>query len=56
MEGYPAVVNTTTETENVRKAAIQIVGDFGVVNPTLFMGGEDFAFFLEEKPGQPRES
>ncbi|MEY9970317.1 amidohydrolase [Lysinibacillus sp. RC46] len=49
--GYPPVVNHLAETEHVIKAAekISIVEAVEIVDPT--MGGEDFAYYLEEKPG-----
>lgn len=49
---YPATVNSEAETEIAAAAAAAIVGVENVrrdLPPT--MGGEDFAFMLEEKPG-----
>jgi len=50
-KGYPAVVNHADETELVRKAAEQVVGAENVFEVTPSMGGEDFAYYLEQVPG-----
>jgi hippurate hydrolase len=50
--GYPATVNSPKETEFAARVAQTIFGAGNVVrdvDPT--MGGEDFAYFLQEKPG-----
>jgi hippurate hydrolase len=50
--GYPPTVNTTEEAEIAARTAIDVVGETNVDrNPTPTMGGEDFAFMLEQKPG-----
>jgi hippurate hydrolase len=49
---YPATVNEESSTELARRAAAAVVGEPRVVfmeKPT--MGGEDFSFMLNEKPG-----
>ena len=49
---YPVLVNTDTETEKMRSAAAQIVGDENVdIEADPVMGSEDFAYFLQDKPG-----
>ncbi len=51
-EGYPPVVNTPRETLWAKEAAKRVVGEAGVVaqkHPSL--GGEDFAFYLQQVPG-----
>ncbi|MUO81414.1 amidohydrolase [Agrobacterium vitis] len=50
--GYPATVNHKTETDYVRDLARRFAGEgkvFDMPRPT--MGGEDFAYMLQEKPG-----
>ena len=46
---YPVMVNHAAETEHAAEAARRIAGDCG--EAPLVMGGEDFAFMLEERPG-----
>ena len=46
---YPVMVNHETETEYARDAARAVSG--GCEDAPLVMGGEDFAFMLEERPG-----
>jgi hippurate hydrolase len=49
---YPPTVNTSAETEVVRRAAARVVGAENVVSDRKpSMGGEDFAFLLERRPG-----
>ncbi|MGV2127793.1 M20 aminoacylase family protein [Agrobacterium vitis] len=50
--GYPATVNHKAETDYVRDVARRFAGEgkvFDMPRPT--MGGEDFAYMLQEKPG-----
>jgi amidohydrolase len=50
--GYPATVNSPRETEFAARVGEKIFGAGNVVrdvDPT--MGGEDFAYFLQQKPG-----
>lgn len=49
MRGYPVMVNTDTETEYAAQAARSVSG--ACDDAPLVMGGEDFAFMLEERPG-----
>ena len=52
VRGYPATVNTPREAEFAAQVAARIFGDNNVVrefDPT--MGGEDFAYMLQAKPG-----
>ena len=49
-DGYPPVINETNCTSNVLNAAKKIVGD-NAIDPYLTMGGEDFSYFLQKKPG-----
>ena len=49
-DGYPPTVNHDIPTQNVMKAASQVVGA-GAGVPYLSMGGEDFAYYLQETPG-----
>jgi len=46
---YPVMVNSDTETEYAAEAARAVSG--GCEDAPLVMGGEDFAFMLEERPG-----
>lgn len=47
--GYPVMVNHDTQTEFATEVAKSVSGD--CVEAPLVMGGEDFAFMLEERPG-----
>lgn len=46
---YPVMVNHDLETEHAREAALAVSGQ--CEEAPLVMGGEDFAFMLEERPG-----
>ena len=49
---YPALINTPTETEIAAATAASIVGESNVKRDLLpSMAAEDFACFLEQKPG-----
>ena len=49
---YPPVINTSEETEIARRAAAAVVGDENVnANADRIMGSEDFAYMLEQRPG-----
>ncbi|HEU0230115.1 MAG TPA: M20 aminoacylase family protein [Burkholderiaceae bacterium] len=47
----PPTINTESETEIVRQAAIRVVGADNVVEAAPLMASEDFAFMLEQRPG-----
>jgi amidohydrolase len=47
--GYPVMANHEEQTEFAAKVATDIAG--GCEEAPLVMGGEDFAFMLEERPG-----
>ncbi len=47
--GYPVMVNHDAQTEFATEVAKSVSGD--CVEAPLVMGGEDFAFMLEERPG-----
>ncbi|UWQ80487.1 amidohydrolase [Leisingera sp. S132] len=47
--GYPVMVNHEEQTEFAAKVAASVSGSCG--DAPLVMGGEDFAFMLEERPG-----
>jgi hippurate hydrolase len=50
--GYPATINSVPEAEFCAAVAKEICGDANVtVDPKPSMGAEDFAYFLQEKPG-----
>ncbi|MGC4192714.1 MAG: amidohydrolase [Thermomicrobiales bacterium] len=49
--GYPATVNDPAEAERIRRVAIGVLGEDKVLVMTPVMGGEDFSYFLNERPG-----
>ncbi len=49
MLGYPVMVNSEAQTEFAASVAKKIAGECG--KAPLIMGGEDFAYMLEERPG-----
>jgi amidohydrolase len=49
MRGYPVMVNSEVQAEFAAQVATSISG--GCDDAPLVMGGEDFAFMLEERPG-----
>ena len=50
--GYPVLVNTSAETEFAREVAQELVGTERVIAPfPPVTGSEDFAYFLQRKPG-----
>mgnify|MGYP001813180143 CR=1 FL=1 len=49
VRNYPAMVNSETETQYAIEAAEKVAGACGVADQT--MGGEDFAFLLNARPG-----
>ncbi len=48
--GYPATVNHETETGYAAEAAAKVAGDCNT-DAALVMGGEDFAYMLQSRPG-----
>ena len=46
---YPVMTNHDDQTDHARDAARAVAGD--VADAPLVMGGEDFAFMLQERPG-----
>ncbi|WP_275119763.1 M20 family metallopeptidase [Alkalihalobacterium chitinilyticum] len=50
-KGYPAVVNHEAETNHLAEVAKTIVGEENVNKMDPMMGGEDFAYYLQEVPG-----
>jgi len=49
--GYPVVVNSEAETTFARVVAEELIGAERVATCHLIPGSEDFAYFLEHKPG-----
>ena len=49
MDGYPVMVNHEAQTEFAADVARSVSGD--CADAPLVMGGEDFAYMLEERPG-----
>ncbi len=48
---YPPTINSAAEAEFARQVMISIVGEENVLAQEPTMGGEDFAFMLQAKPG-----
>lgn len=51
IKGYPGMVNDEEMSDVVRQAATDVVGADNVVESKTGLGGEDFAYFLLERPG-----
>jgi hippurate hydrolase len=49
--GYPVVVNHASQTDVAIRVAKEVAGDVNVHEMPPLMGGEDFAFMLEQRPG-----
>jgi len=49
--GYPVVVNHVAQTDIAIRAARQVAGEGNVHEMPPLMGGEDFAYMLEQRPG-----
>lgn len=49
--GYPALINEAAATEVARRAALQVLDAAGVQPMAPSMGGEDFAYYLQQVPG-----
>ncbi|MHB8107856.1 MAG: M20 metallopeptidase family protein [Candidatus Cryosericum sp.] len=49
--GYPPVINSRESVAFLRPLLQQVVGDDNVVEPEISMGGEDFAYYLQQVPG-----
>jgi len=49
LRNYPVMTNHDIETEYAKEAAVRVAGDCAEAEPT--MGGEDFAFLLNARPG-----
>lgn len=50
-EGYPPVVNDGTEAARVLSVAARVLPDCRAVESECVMAGEDFSYYLKEKPG-----
>ncbi|RKY88363.1 amidohydrolase [candidate division KSB1 bacterium] len=51
IKGTPVLINEPVMTELVKKAASEIIGNDNVIPIVGTMGGEDFAYFLQETRG-----
>jgi hippurate hydrolase len=52
VRGYPVLINSDAETEFARQVAEELVGADHVVAPfPMIAGSEDFAYFLQQRPG-----
>ena len=49
--GYPVVVNHASQTDAAIQVAREVAGDANVHEMPPLMGGEDFAYMLEQRPG-----
>ena len=49
--GVPPTINSVEAANLIRRLAAAIVGPERVVSPPPSMGGEDFSYFLQERPG-----
>jgi len=49
--GYPVVVNHASETSVAIRVAKEVAGEANVHEMPPLMGGEDFAYMLEQRPG-----
>jgi len=49
--GYPALRNHEAIADMVRDAAVDYVGEGQTVDLDYWFAGEDFAYFLQERPG-----
>lgn len=50
-EGYPSIVNSPEEVERVRQRLTALFSEEDVLEVEGQMGGEDFSYFVQEKPG-----
>ncbi|MFM9276877.1 M20 metallopeptidase family protein [Paenibacillus jiagnxiensis] len=51
LNGYPPLVNPAAETERVKKLVAKHFGEDAFLEPPPVMGAEDFAYYLEHRPG-----
>ncbi|MBB6449974.1 amidohydrolase [Geomicrobium halophilum] len=51
LNGYPPLVNHVEETNVLGEIAVDALGEKAPVSMPATLGGEDFAFYLEERPG-----
>jgi len=49
--GYPVTVNHDAQTDFARRVAQEVAGDANVLDMSPLMGGEDFSYMLEARPG-----
>lgn len=49
--GYPSILNTLNETQSLKRVMISKFGEKKVFKAPTSMGGEDFAYYLQKKPG-----
>ena len=50
-KGYPAVINTKAETELFYDSVKKLVPESNIKLVEIFLGGEDFSYYLEKVPG-----
>jgi amidohydrolase len=49
--GVPATINDPRAVSIIREAAREVVGEANLITPDPSMGGEDFSFFIQARPG-----
>ncbi|MHB8107056.1 MAG: M20 metallopeptidase family protein [Candidatus Cryosericum sp.] len=49
--GHPPVINSSESVAFLRPIFQRVVGENNVVEPEISMGGEDFAYYLQQVPG-----
>ena len=50
-QGYPSIVNTPVEVDKIKETFLSVFEEEDVHEVEGQMGGEDFSYFLKEKPG-----
>lgn len=51
IEGYPVVINNADINAKVEEIAVSVLGRDNILHLDPVMGGEDFAYYLQEVPG-----
>ena len=51
LRGYPAVINNSEVVSVIESVARKVVGEKNIIHPKPQMGGEDFAYYVQQVPG-----
>ncbi|MEM0158522.1 MAG: amidohydrolase [Thermoplasmataceae archaeon] len=51
IRGYPALINHEEVVKVIEGVAREVLGENSILHPDPDMGGEDFAYYVKEKPG-----